>query len=95
MISCPHCHQEIKKVEMPSFSFNKPEGACKTCNGIGQIVKINEKAVFNLELSINEGGVSSLKGVLRDIQVRILETASSYYGFEFDANEPLKNYGEI
>jgi len=94
-MDCPNCGKELEKLGMSHFSFNKPEGACQTCSGLGHAVSIDEDAVFNQELSIREGGVASLNGVHRDIQIRILVAAGKHFGFDFDPDLPLKNYGEI
>lgn len=93
--SCPHCTEELEKLEMAHFSFNKPEGACEMCSGLGHVASINEAAVFNLDLSLRDGGVASLKGVHRDIQIRILMAAGKHYGFNFDPDLPLGNYSEV
>ncbi|MCR8656442.1 excinuclease ABC subunit UvrA [Paenibacillus endoradicis] len=94
VIHCPHCHVELEKLGMSHFSFNKPEGACETCSGLGHVATINEATVFNQELSLKDGGVASLNGVHRDIQTRILVAAGKHYGFEFDPEQPLKEYGQ-
>ncbi|WP_438348132.1 excinuclease ABC subunit UvrA [Paenibacillus sp. FA6] len=94
-MSCPHCHTELEKLGMSHFSFNKPEGACVTCSGLGHVASINEATVFNPELSLRDGGVASLNGVHRDIQIRILMAAGKHYGFDLDPDLPLKDYGEI
>ncbi|WP_282942617.1 excinuclease ABC subunit UvrA [Paenibacillus sp. RC67] len=92
---CPHCDAELEKLGMSHFSFNKPEGACEACSGLGHVASINEGTVFNPELSLRGGGVASLNGVHRDIQIRILMAAAKHYGFELDPDQPLKDYGEI
>ncbi|WP_337103371.1 excinuclease ABC subunit UvrA [Paenibacillus sp. YIM B09110] len=94
-IGCPHCGTQLEKLGMSHFSFNKPEGACESCGGLGHVASINEAAVFNPELSLREGGVASLNGVHRDIQIRILAAAAKHYGFELDPDQPLKHYGEV
>ncbi|GKV66491.1 MULTISPECIES: excinuclease ABC subunit UvrA [unclassified Sporosarcina] len=94
-IDCPHCGEQVEKLDMVHFSFNKPEGACATCNGLGNVASINEAMVFNPELSLQDGGVASLKGVHRDIQTRILTATAKHYGFDFDPGQPLRDYGEV
>ncbi|QJD83025.1 excinuclease ABC subunit UvrA [Cohnella herbarum] len=94
-MDCPHCGTELVKVGMSHFSFNKPEGACESCGGLGHVASINEAAVFNGDLSLSEGGVASLNGVHRDIQTRILMAAGKHFGFEFDPQQRLKDYGEV
>jgi excinuclease ABC subunit A len=94
-MGCPHCGAVLEKLGMSHFSFNKPEGACEACTGLGHVASINESTVFNPNLSLNDGGVASLTGVHRDIQIRILMAASKHYGFRLDPDLPLKEYGDI
>lgn len=52
--------------ELPSpnlFNFNNPFGACKTCEGFGTIMGIDEDLVFpDKSLSIYEGAIAPWKG---------------------------------
>ena len=34
---CPHCGAPVPEISMAHFSFNKPEGACPTCTGLGSV----------------------------------------------------------
>jgi excinuclease ABC subunit A len=34
--ACPMCHYSISELEPRLFSFNSPQGACPSCDGIGQ-----------------------------------------------------------
>ena len=45
------------------FSFNNPVGACKTCEGFGNVMGIDEDLVIpNKNLSIYEGAIACWKG---------------------------------
>ena len=45
------------------FNFNNPFGACKTCEGYGKIIGIDEKLVIpNMELSVYDDAVACWKG---------------------------------
>lgn len=45
------------------FNFNNPYGACKTCEGFGAVMGIDEDLVFpDKDLSVYEGAVSPWKG---------------------------------
>lgn len=39
------------------FSFNDPNGMCKTCSGLGKITKVDIEAILDLNKSWNEGCV--------------------------------------
>ncbi len=39
------------------FSFNDPNGMCKTCEGIGRIVTLNLEKALDVEKSLNEGAI--------------------------------------
>ena len=55
--SCPVCNISIAEIEPRIFSFNSPHGACPTCSGIGNLLKIDTALVFNPNLTISEGGI--------------------------------------
>lgn len=45
------------------FTFNNPFGACKTCEGYGQVIGIDPNLVFpNKNLSVFEGAIAAWKG---------------------------------
>ena len=45
------------------FNFNNPYGACKTCEGFGTVLGIDEDLIFpDKELSIYEGAIAPWKG---------------------------------
>ncbi|ULL16290.1 excinuclease ABC subunit A [Paenibacillus sp. H1-7] len=94
-ITCPHCLMELEKFGMAHFSFNKPEGACEVCSGLGNVATLIMEAVFNPELSLRSGGVTFLYDVLNEYYSSILLAAAKYYGFSFDPDMPLKDYNDI
>lgn len=55
--SCPDCQISLPVIEPKIFSFNNPYGACKTCQGLGKLLKINPELMINPNLSLNEGAV--------------------------------------
>ncbi|MDQ0272651.1 excinuclease ABC subunit A [Cytobacillus purgationiresistens] len=94
-INCPHCHTKLEKFTRSHFSFNKPEGACETCSGLGNVVSIDKEAVFEADLSLREGCVTLWYESYREYQMTILSESAKYYGFEFDPNLPLKDYTNV
>ena len=65
-----------------NFSFNSPKGACKSCNGIGNINKVNlDKIVTNPKLSIENGGISVLEDKKGTWIYKQIELISKRYSF--------------
>ncbi|MBS4210042.1 excinuclease ABC subunit UvrA [Bacillus sp. FJAT-50079] len=92
---CEDCGYQSKILTRTHFSFNTPEGACETCEGLGNVVDVHIDAVFNQELSILDGAVSFWFEAYNQYQINILQAAAKHYGFEFDVNLPLKDYHQI
>jgi excinuclease ABC subunit A len=55
--SCLGCNISLPDIEPKIFSFNSPYGACKTCQGLGKLAKVNEALVLNPRLSLNQGAI--------------------------------------
>lgn len=94
-VYCSACNHKMKRLSRSHFSFNKPEGACETCGGLGEVAEINTKAVFNEDLSISDGAVLVWYDSYMKYQVSILEVATKYYDIPFDADLPLKEHSVI
>ena len=73
------------------FSFNSPNGACPSCNGLGYKYDVHPDLVIpNPDQSINEGGIRYL-GKPRDIfAFKMLHAVLKAYDVDFDT--PLKEY---
>ena len=57
--ACPHCHVSYGEFTPASFSFNSPQGACPSCNGLGTTSNFDPDLVVpNPELSLREGAVA-------------------------------------
>ena len=77
---------------MAHFSFNKPEGACPTCTGLGVVYAPNLSLLIDPARSIPDGGV--IRWVSQEI-TRHLETmqlAAKHYGFAFDPSTPIGEF---
>ena len=60
-LMCPTTGISYPKPEPNTFSFNSPKGACKSCNGLGVIYKVNiHKIIPNRNISIKSGGIAPL-----------------------------------
>ncbi len=69
------------------FSFNNPYGACKACEGFGNIIGIDEDLVIpNKNLSIFEEAVACWKGEkMREWKDKLIMNA---YKFDFPVHKP-------
>ena len=77
--------------QMPSvhfFTFNNPFGACKTCEGYGKVLGIDENLVFpNRSLSIYEGAIVPWKGeVMGEYLQQLIYNANK---FNFPIHRPV------
>ncbi len=89
---CPHCGAAIPEISMAHFSFNKPEGACPTCSGLGTVQQVNIKRLVDEQKSIADGAVAGWNQVYINYQTAILQAAAAHYGFAFDVSLPVKDY---
>ena len=75
--ACPYDATPMPKIEPRIFSFNSPFGACAECNGLGNIMTVDEDLVLNPHLTISEGGILAFANLYdRDTWLtRTLKTA--------------------
>jgi excinuclease ABC subunit A len=89
---CPHCGVPIPEIGMANFSFNKPEGACPTCTGLGTVHQANLQRLVEEQKSILEGGVVGWNASYVKYYSSILLAAAAHYGLDFDLSLPLKDF---
>jgi excinuclease ABC subunit A len=89
---CPHCGAPVLEISMAHFSFNKPEGACPTCTGLGSVQQANLDRLVDEQKSILDGTVVGWDSFHINYNSSILQGAAVHYGFEFDLSLPLKDY---
>lgn len=72
------------------FTFNNPFGACKTCEGYGQIIGIDEDLVIpNKNLSVYDGAILPWKGeTMSEYANQLIYNASK---FDFPVHRPVKD----
>ena len=91
--SCPHCGAPVPEISMAHFSFNKPEGACPTCTGLGIVQQADIKRLVDEQKSIAEG-TAGWDAFRINYYTSILQAAAAHYGFEFDVSLPVKDYSQ-
>ena len=55
--ACSSCGISLPEIEPRLFSFNSPQGACETCNGLGKLLKIDPNKVVAPALTLSEGAI--------------------------------------
>src|SRR5690348_3421539 len=89
---CPHCGTPIPEISMAHFSFNKPEGACPTCTGLGSVHVADVSRLVDERKSVLEGAVSGWDTFQINYHAAILRAAATHYGFAWDLALPVKDY---
>lgn len=71
------------------FTFNNPFGACKTCEGFGSVIGIDEKLVIpDPTLSVYEGGIACWKG--ESMKEYLNELIFNAKRFNFPIHKPIE-----
>ena len=93
LMACPSCQVALPEMEPRLFSFNAPQGACPSCNGIGQLSTFSEEKLCDPELSISEGAIKSFteKGNLLYTKVDQRHVNSLMNNFEINDKTLWKN----
>ncbi len=92
---CSNCGYTFENIGMAHFSFNKPEGACPVCMGIGSIQKLKVENLVDMNKSIPGGAVKAWDKFLTDRYVESLIMASRHYGFPFDIHAKVSDYDQV
>lgn len=80
--ACPFDNVSLPEIEPRIFSFNSPQGACSTCNGLGGLLKIDADKIVANEISLSEGAIIPLAKLLgKDTwYARLVNTVVESYG---------------
>ncbi len=80
---------EFQEPNVHFFAFNNPFGACKTCEGYGMVLGIDEELVFpNRNLSVYEGAIAPWKGDSMGEYLKALTFNAKK--FDFPIHRPFK-----
>lgn len=84
-LMCPSTGISYNEPAPHTFSFNSPQGACPTCNGLGVVTEVDVKKIIpDDRLSIRKGGIEPL-GRYRNMWIFWqLEAIAEKYGFSID-----------
>ncbi len=87
---CPKCGQTLPSLDMRSFSFNSPYGACQRCTGLGVTMEVDPNLVIpNTRLTLAEGAVQPWTRITgnQSWYQRILGAVAER--FKFSLNTPV------
>ncbi len=82
--ACPKCGYSIAELEPRMFSFNNPNGACQTCDGLGI------KQFFDPERVIQDGSLTLAEGAIKGWDRRtvyyfqLLNSVATHYKIDID-----------
>ncbi len=94
-VRCPHCGASLPELTMAHFSFNKPEGACPTCTGLGTVHQANLRQLVDEDKSLLDGAVLGWNTPMLNHSLGTLKAAARYYNFELDPALPVRDYAPI
>jgi excinuclease ABC subunit A len=85
---CPVCGISLPEIEPRTFSFNRPQGACPECQGLGTHMELDPDLVVpNPDQTIAEGAIQAWNIRDRDgHQWHIIEGVCDHYGIPTDVS---------
>lgn len=95
MIPCPHCGKPVIELTASHFSFNKLQGACPVCRGIGVVNSPDVNLLLDKSKSIREFAISGWDQVCIDRYGASVAHAAKHYGFEMDISAPIGSYNDV
>ena len=82
--SCPVCEYSLPELEPRLFSFNSPQGACPTCDGLGVAQFFDPaRVVVHPELSLAAGAVRGWDR-RNAYYFQLIQSLARHYGFSVD-----------
>ncbi|RDL42903.1 excinuclease ABC subunit UvrA [Marinomonas piezotolerans] len=82
--ACPVCGYAITELEPRMFSFNNPNGACQTCDGLGTHQVFDpDRVIQNSSLTLGEGAIRGW-GRRSIFYFQQLNALANFYGFDIN-----------
>ncbi|VUZ25915.1 UvrABC system protein A [uncultured Comamonas sp.] len=83
--ACPQCHYALGELEPRLFSFNAPQGACPTCNGLGSAEDFDPQRVLaHPEISLASGAIPGWER-RHTTYFELLQAVARHYGQDVEA----------
>jgi excinuclease ABC subunit A len=88
--ACDHCGISYPELTPQLFSFNSPQGACPSCDGLGTMMYFDPDLIVpNPELSLREGAAAPWSKTSSVYYMQMLEALANHY--DFDVYAPFKS----
>lgn len=94
-LPCPHCGKQVAQLTASHFSFNKPQGACPICRGIGVVNSPDVSLLIDQAKSVREFAVFGWDQAYIDRYGASIIQAAQNYGFEMDIDTPVGRYDGV
>ncbi len=96
-VVCSNCKHVMTPLKMADFSFNKPEGACSKCQGLGVVKQVDYSKIIDENLTIKQGALKIYydNEVMNEHYSNVYENCGKHYGFVFDVSKPVKEFNEL
>ncbi len=91
---CSRCGYKMKKLTRTDFSFNTREGACETCQGLGNVMRINEANVIHDAKSLEDGAVDYWEQRYGEYQIESFYKALEHYHVPVKPGTPVSEFSE-
>ena len=86
-LACPDCGINFTEISPRMFSFNNPQAACPSCNGIGSTLEADPNLIVpDRTLSLRDGAIKPWSNSQRTDSYynKMLAGVANHYGFKLD-----------
>ncbi|MBQ6219158.1 MAG: excinuclease ABC subunit UvrA [Methanosphaera sp.] len=86
-LACPDCGINFTEISPRMFSFNNPQAACPSCNGIGSTLEADPDLIVpDKTLSLREGAIKPWSNSQRTDTYynKLIAGVANHYGFKLD-----------
>jgi len=82
-LACDVCGISYPELSPQMFSFNNPQGACPTCDGLGSMMYFDPDLIVpNPDLSIREGALAPYAHTSSVYFLQLMEALAEHYNFD-------------
>lgn len=89
-IACQQCQGHVPNLTLAHFSFNKPQGACPSCSGLGELHQVDLSKVLDESKAIEDNAIYEWDIHYIRRNKTVFANAAKHYGFSFDTKKPIR-----